>query len=102
MSPECETSIFLGPPRLSKLDSDENYGNRLESETVGVDSSDTSDCIVFFINEANLCQNPQVQIKVGDAININAILDSGSEVNLLAERVYDQLIESCVMSLYCQ
>jgi hypothetical protein len=101
MSPECETSIFLGPPRLSKLNSDENYDSSLESETVGIDSTDTSDCIVFFINEANLGQSPQVQIKVGDTISINAILDSGSEVNLLAERVYNKFIKSSVDRYSC-
>jgi hypothetical protein len=72
--PECKTNIFLGPPRLSKLDNDEHFDSSLESDTAGVDSTDTSDCIVFFINEANLCQSPQVRIKVGDNISINAII----------------------------
>jgi hypothetical protein len=96
MSPESESNIFLGPPSLSKLAREASCDGNLESEPSEVDSTDISDCIVFFINEATQCQSPQVEIKVADRIGINATLDSGSEVNLLAERVYDKLIKSCV------
>jgi hypothetical protein len=37
-----------------------------------------------------------VKIKVAGRIVINAILDSGSEVNLLSERAYEKLIQSGV------
>jgi hypothetical protein len=37
-----------------------------------------------------------VEIKVTDGIVINAILDSGSEVNLVSERVYEKLTQSGV------
>jgi hypothetical protein len=37
-----------------------------------------------------------LEIRVDNRVNINAILDSGSEVNLLAQRAYDKLIKSGV------
>jgi hypothetical protein len=35
-----------------------------------------------------------VEIKIKNGIKFRAILDSGSEFNLLSERVYDQLIKA--------
>jgi hypothetical protein len=55
-----------------------------------------SDCIVFFINEATLGQSPQTEIKAARRIGISALLDSGSEVNLLSEKVYEKLIKAGV------
>jgi hypothetical protein len=51
--------------------------------------------IVLFIHEASLASSPQVSIRVNKC-QFTAILDCGSEVNLLSERAYDKLIETCV------
>jgi hypothetical protein len=49
---------------------------------------------VFFINESQSKKCPEVDIKVKNGIHFIAILDSGSEVNLLSERVYEQLMKT--------
>jgi hypothetical protein len=51
---------------------------------------------VFFIHENKMIQSPQVQIRVENKFHITAILDSGSEVNLLSERVYGNLLKTGV------
>jgi hypothetical protein len=56
-------------------------------------SQEAVDCIVFFINETALGQSPQVEI-VTNKISINAIIDSGSEVNLISEEIYGKLIKA--------
>jgi hypothetical protein len=96
MSPESETNIFLGPPSPSELAREASSDGELGIKYIERILTDTSACIIFFINEANLCQSPQVEIKVAGRIVINAILDSGSEVNLLSERVYEKLTQSRV------
>jgi hypothetical protein len=96
MSPESETNIFLRPPRPPKLAREASSDSNLGNISIERSLTDTSDCVVFFINDANLCQSPHVEIKVAGRIVINAILDSGSEVNLLSERVYEKLIQSGV------
>jgi hypothetical protein len=47
---------------------------------------------VYYINEGKSPRCPEIQIKIAKNIYINAIIDSGSEISLLAERVYDKLI----------
>jgi hypothetical protein len=91
MSPESETNIFLGPPSPSKLDKEPSLDDELEIKSLRRMSHDVSDCIVFFINETTLGQSPQIEIKVAGRIGINAIVDSGSEVNILSEEVYEKL-----------
>jgi hypothetical protein len=46
---------------------------------------------LLFMNEENLCQGPQVQINISSRVVIKAILDPGSEVNPLSERVYEEI-----------
>jgi hypothetical protein len=93
MSPKSETNILHGPPTPSKLAREASSDSNLGNESIERSFTDMSDCIVFFINKANLCQSPQVEIKVVGRIVINSILDSGSEVNLLSERVYEKLTQ---------
>jgi hypothetical protein len=45
---------------------------------------------VFFINENKLSNCPELEIEVKNGITVRAILDSGSEVNLMSERVFEQ------------
>jgi hypothetical protein len=92
MSPECENNL-LGPPSSAKLA--DYSSDDFDSECESIDESVThdSDVLVFFINEATLGQSPQVEIMI-DNVAIHAILDSGSEVNLLSERAYQKLTQS--------
>jgi hypothetical protein len=96
MSPKSETNIFLGPPGPSKLAREASSDNDLGNESIERSLTDMSDCIIFFINEATICQSPLVEIKVASRIVVNDILDSGSEVNLLSEKVYEKLTKSGV------
>jgi hypothetical protein len=91
MSPGSETNIFLGPPSLSNLTEKPNCDSNSEIKFIERSPHDVADCIGFFINETTLGQSPQIGI-IEDKFVINAILDSGSEVNLLSEGVYEKLI----------
>jgi hypothetical protein len=51
--------------------------------------------VILFVNEASLASSPRVTISVNKC-RFTAILDSGSEVNLLSVRVDDNLIETSV------
>jgi hypothetical protein len=88
MSSESENNIFLGLPSSLKFKDALIYDNSLESET--------TDCVVFFINEATLSQSPQVEIRIAGKFILRAILDSGSEVNLISEGIYEKLTQSGV------
>jgi hypothetical protein len=46
---------------------------------------------VFYINDDNLGDCPQVNISFGE-LTVTAVLDSGSQVCILAERVYEKLV----------
>jgi hypothetical protein len=49
--------------------------------------------IVFYINDNNLADCPHIDISFGE-LRVSAVLDSGSQVCILAERVYERLIET--------
>jgi hypothetical protein len=96
MSPESETNIFLGPPSPSNLAREASCDGDLGIESTERNLTNMSDCIAFFVNKARVCQSPQIEIMVAGRTVINAISDSGSEVNLLSERVYEKLTKSGV------
>jgi hypothetical protein len=50
--------------------------------------------VVYFINENKLTKCSEVQIEIKNVAKVKAILDSGSEVNLLSERIYDLSVKS--------
>jgi hypothetical protein len=93
MSPESETNNFLGPPNSAKLANDLSVDYNLECESSEEIVTHDSDYLEFFINETTLGQSLQVEIMI-DNVAIQAILDSGSEVNLLSERAYEKLTQS--------
>jgi hypothetical protein len=72
MSPVCKTDIGLGLQNSSYLEI--TPGGKIESE-------EEENYIVYFINENRLGQSPLLEIKVENKFSIQAILDSGSEVN---------------------
>jgi hypothetical protein len=49
---------------------------------------------VLFINKENLSRSPLVEILLESDTKVRAILDSGSDVKLLAHDIYDKLINS--------
>jgi hypothetical protein len=89
MTPIIKTDIVLGPPSPST--------RTLINELVGDDDAspeDRSEYIVLFINEDIISKSPQVNVTIGGGTQISAILDSGSEVNLLSESIYEQLLKA--------
>jgi hypothetical protein len=97
MTPIDKTNTVLGLPNASmtvkipKLeglsDSDENSSN----ETV---NQDTEEFIVLFINENSHCLSPILEIKINTKFVVNAIIDSGSEVNLISQEIYERLTQA--------
>jgi hypothetical protein len=93
MSPESKTNKVTGLLATSNLRvkpcSDGESDAKLE-----ITPQDAADYIVYFINENTLGQSPLLEIKVGNKFVINAILDSGSEVNLISQDMYDKLTKA--------
>jgi hypothetical protein len=59
----------------------------------GADPADLeSGASVFFINDENWSKGPLVEVALGRDVRARAILDSGSEVNLIAQNIYDKLV----------
>lgn len=56
----------------------------------------TSQPMIFFINEEDLVKCPTVKISLSPELQLDAILDSGSEVNILHERILSELTKSGV------
>ena len=83
MSPACEHSNFQGPPSASKLTNEPRGEGEIDRNPRKNEVRETSDCVVLFITDAALGQSPQIEIKVAGKWAINAMLDSGSEVNLV-------------------
>jgi hypothetical protein len=50
-----------------------------------------SELIVFYINEANLNYCPRVEVRFGDLV-VDCYIDSGSEVSVISEKLYNQLV----------
>jgi hypothetical protein len=84
MSPVCKTDIGLGLQNASPLEI--TSGRKMESE-----AEEEENYIVYFINENRLGQSPLLEIKVKNKFSIHEILDSGSEVNLISQEVYEKL-----------
>lgn len=57
-----------------------------------------NELVIYYINDSHLLNCPQVSISFGD-ITTNAIIDSGSEVNLLTESIYKDLVSAGVSTL---
>jgi hypothetical protein len=88
MPPVSKTSTVLGLASTSKLPVELISDGNSQRELVEKNSHDAADCIVFFINETILGQRPQIEIMVTDKLMIKAILDSGSEVNLISQEIF--------------
>jgi hypothetical protein len=89
-----ETNTFLGPPNTSNAIKGLYYDDNLDIELMGKLSQDESDYVVLFINDSTLGGSPQMELKVSEEFRISAILDSGSEINLIAEDVYQRIAKA--------
>jgi hypothetical protein len=67
------------------LNESESLDGEIEPEALG-------GLILFFINENDLACCPQVNISFVNSISASALLDKGSDANILTEKLYDQLI----------
>ena len=86
VAPDIKTHLYLGSPKAHLLSNEPSSEDDSEPEQV-VKSDETTGCVVLFINEANLISSPQLTISVSGRFDVTAIVDYGSEVNLLSERV---------------
>jgi hypothetical protein len=49
------------------------------------------DPLAYFINENRLTKCPEIDIKFNDGFSLRAIIDSGSEVNIISERAFEEM-----------
>jgi hypothetical protein len=80
----------LGPLVQHSLASDDHVDNLYVSNEDRA-SSPLDELIVFYINDDNLGDCPQVDISFGE-LKVTAVLDSGSQVCILSGRVYERLV----------
>jgi hypothetical protein len=90
VAPAIKTHLGLGPPKEHPFSTESSSEGESEQELVE-NSEEATNCVVLFINEANLISSPQMTISVSGKFDITAIVDSGSEVNLLSEGVYERI-----------
>jgi hypothetical protein len=98
MPPVCKADKVIGLPIKPETkiipdsdgESETEFDNNLES---------TENYVVYFINESTLHQSPLIEMKVEDKIILNAIVDSGSEVNLISQSLYDRLMKAVITLL---
>ena len=90
MTPVKIPHVFQGPPNEPRTSGEPSRERESDDEMSDNDFEETTGNVVLFINEANLANSPQVEIKAKEC-RFTAILDSGSEVNLLSERAYEKL-----------
>jgi hypothetical protein len=88
--PVLKHNIVIGLPETAKLlvkpDSDGDADSELDD-----DLEQVNDYVVYFINETSLYQSPLLEVKVENKFVIHAILDSGSEANIISQNVYERL-----------
>jgi predicted methyltransferase len=91
MSPNVENHSVSGPTLPSEINS------RNRSEMTKLDNCqkvDTMEQLVLYVYEDKLVKNPQIEIMFSDKCKAIAILDTGSDVNLLSKRVYIKLVKA--------
>jgi hypothetical protein len=100
MSPDVEDHNVSGPTLPSEI----NSGNK--SEVTGLDDChefNTMEQLVLYAYENKLVRSPQIEITFNDKYKAITILDTGSEENLLSERVYMKMrksgIDVCTLPL---
>jgi hypothetical protein len=71
-------------------DGDESSG----SELIDISSRDAANYVVLYINETTLGTSPNVEINITDTLKCNAIFDSGSDLSLISQEVYNKLISA--------
>jgi hypothetical protein len=90
VAPAIKIHLCLGSPKAHPFSAECSSEGESEPELVEK-SEEAANFVMFFINDANLISSPQMTISVSGKFDITAIVDSGSEVNLLSDRVYEQL-----------
>jgi hypothetical protein len=86
-----EHSSVLGPLFQHSFGSDDHVDNLYVSNEDHA-SNPLDELIVFYINN-NLGDSPQVYISFRE-LRVSAVSDSGSQVCILAEHVYEGLVET--------
>jgi predicted aspartyl protease len=93
MPPVCKTNNVVGLPITSKFDNISGSDNEADIEFDN-NLEDAADYVVYFINESTLHQSPLIEMKVNNRFILNAIVDSGSEVNLISQNIYERLMKA--------
>jgi hypothetical protein len=98
MPPVCNTNKVIGLPIKPEIQIIPNNYRDYETE-LDNDLESTENYVVYFINESTLNQSPLIEIKLKDKVILNAIVDSGSEVNLISQSVYERLMKASITLL---
>jgi hypothetical protein len=87
----------LGPLYQHNLSGD-NKGDNPDATNEDREVNPLDEPIVLYINDNNLAYCPQVEISFGE-LKITAVVDSGSQVCVLAESLYEQLVAAGLQAL---
>jgi hypothetical protein len=88
MSPNVRNNSVSGPTLLSGI------SLRIYNEVTELNNGQELDEELFALNvyEDKLVRSPQIEITFSDKFKAIAVLDTRSEVNLLSERVYRNVV----------
>jgi hypothetical protein len=93
MMPVCKRNIVIGLPETAELKVQPDIDGEVDTE-FNDDMEHANDYVVYFINESSLYQTALLEIKVEGKFIIHAILDSGSEVSLISQSIYEKLTKA--------
>jgi hypothetical protein len=88
------------PDELIKIGPPTNMTNNQED----TEEDELIEPTVFFINEETLSKSPQITVSFDKELAAPALLDSGSEVNIISKEIFDKLneIRDDVLTLHVQ
>jgi hypothetical protein len=91
-----KTDMFPDPPIAPELIEGLNDDGNLEVHLMERISEDAADYVVLFINESTLGRSLQLEITITGKFVMNAIIDTGSKVNLISGEIFEKLVKAGV------
>jgi hypothetical protein len=81
--------------RTSETTKSNKFGptQTISTQQIDLEDDGTYESAVLFINEESLGKSPQITVQFGENLKAIAVLDSGSEINLISQELFDKLME---------
>ena len=80
-----------GPASLVQARINSNTGVEMLQVAEKILLDNNAEVTTYFINDENMKNCPHIDIKIGDR-NVKGVIDTGSEISLITEDLYAQLL----------